>query len=236
MQKLIEKFEDYSINSHNNTKTDYIRYRIGRLKHDLWLRNRKRKTVEIEPYDNFIVKNLQPGKTCVFGSAGYYLEDIVPNLTVVEQWPIVKQFYPQAQIVSDRAEIHKINGAVFDNFVVINNRGDLLCDINGLDSHVENYVKAMHTGCLFFYSFRDTQIVDWNRLTVDHRDYFLSWGKSLADKFNLHMIWKDIQFAHKPKINNQYDIMENPDTTNGNIKFVFQYQYNQHIINESDCS
>lgn len=236
MQKLIEKFEDYAINSDHNPKTDYIRYRIGRLKHDLWLRNRKRHTVEIEPYDNFIVKNLQPGKTCVFGSAGYYLEDIVPELTVIEQWPIVKKFYPPAQIVSDRAEVHAINGAVFNNFVVINNRGDLLCDINSLDKHVENYVKAMRSGCLFFYSFRDTQIVDWNRLTVNHYDYFLSWGQSLADKFNLHMIWNDIQFADKPKINGQYDIMENPDTTNGNIKFVFQYQNNQHIINESHWS
>ena len=94
----------------------------------------------------------------------------------------------------------------------------------------------MRSGCLFFYSFRDTQIVDWNRLTVDHYDYFLSWGQSLADKFNLHMIWNDIRFADKPKINGQYDIMENPDTTNGNIKFVFQYQNNQHIINESHWS
>lgn len=233
MQKLIEKFEDYPINSEHNPKTDYIRYRIGRLKHNVWLRNRKRNTVEIEPYDNFIIKNLQPGKTCVFGSAGYYLEDLVPELTVIEQWPIVKQFYPQAQIVNDRAEIFTINGAVFDNFVVINNRGDLLCDLQGVEQHIANYVKAMSKNCVFFYSMRDTQIVDWNRLTTDHYQYFLTWGQSLKEKFNLNMLWHDIKFAEKNKINEQYDIMENPDTTNGNIKFVFQLQSNTHVIDES---
>ena len=84
---------------------NYIRYRMGRLKHQMWLRNRKRQDIVIDTHDNFIVKNVKQGRTCIFGSSGYYLEDLIPELTVVEQWPIVKKFYPKAQIIKDRSEI-----------------------------------------------------------------------------------------------------------------------------------
>ena len=40
----------------------------------------------------------------------------------------------------------------------------------------------------------------------------------------LKLLWKDIKFITKIKDGNgNYDILENPDTTNGNIKFLFQY-------------
>ena len=43
--KLIEDFSDYPmvVNKHAINKQNYIRYRMGRLKHELWLKNRKKR-------------------------------------------------------------------------------------------------------------------------------------------------------------------------------------------------
>lgn len=223
MKKLIEHFDDYPMI--DTDRHNYRRYRMGRLKHQIWLYNRKRDTIVLDTHDKFILDNINQGKTCIFGSAGYYLEDVIPDLTVVEQWPIVKKFYPKVQIIKHRSEIAKNNGAVFDNFVVVNNRGDLLCELEGISEHIDSYTKAMKPGCLFFYSFRDTQVMNWNRLTTNHYKYFYDFGLQIQKEFGLNLIYHDIQFAKKNKDGEgNYDIWENPDTSNGNIKFVFEFK------------
>ena len=46
-----------------------------------------------------------------------------------------------------------------------------------------------------------------------------------TDKIKELKVRNDIKFAEKIKDGaGNYDIMENPDTTNGNIKFVFEYK------------
>lgn len=83
----------------------------------------------------------------------------------------------------------------------------------------------MNPGCRFFYSFRDTQIVGFNRLTVNMEEYFLDWAKDLERTHDLKLVWHDINFKKKlPDINGYYDQLENPDTTNGNLKFWFVYK------------
>lgn len=229
MKKLIEHFSDYPMVQ--SDPHEYRRYRMGRLKHQLWLYNRKRDEIILDTHDKFILDNLQPGNTCVFGSAGYYLEDVIPDLTVIEQWPIVKKFYPKAQIIKNRSEIAETNGRMFNNFIVINNRGDIWCELSVVKDHIANYVKSMKSGCLFFYSFRDTQIVNWNRLKVNHKQYFYKFGLHIEKTYNLNLLWHDIKFAKKQKDSaGDYDIWENPDTTNGNIKYVFEYKSKTKII------
>lgn len=230
MKKLIEHFSDYPMI--DTDRHNYIRYRMGRLKHQLWLHNRKRDYITIDTHDKFIIDNLKAGKTCVFGSAGYYLEDLVEDLTVIEQHPIVKKFYPKAQIINHRNEIGKSYGKSFDNFIVINHRNDLWVDLDGLEKHFKDYRSAMKPGCLFFYSFRDTQML-FNRFKNDHYYFFLNFAKQLEKSLDLHLIWHDIKFAEKQKDGaGNYDISENPDTTNGNVKFVFEYQTKTKIIND----
>ena len=56
-------------------KTEYLRYRVGKIKHELWLKSRKTNNVYLTSYENYILEKLQPGATAIFGSAGYYLED-----------------------------------------------------------------------------------------------------------------------------------------------------------------
>ena len=216
----------------NTDRHNYIRYRLGRLKHQMWLNNRKRDHITIDTYDKFIIDNLQEGKTCLFGSAGYYLEDLVKDLTVIEQWPIVKKFYPKAQIIEHRNEIGRLYEKTFDNFVVVNHRNDLWVDLDDLEQHFKDYSVAMKPGCLFFYSFRDTQIL-FNRFKHNHYDFFLNFAKRLEKSLGLHLLWHDIKFAVKIKDGEgNYDIMENPDTTNGNIKYVFEYKSNTKVMND----
>ena len=39
------------------------------------------------------------------------------------------------------------------------------------------------------------------------------------------LVWYDINFFKKqPDANGQYDMLENPDTANGNLKFWFVYK------------
>ena len=226
--KIVEEFTNLKMR--NDDKHNYIRYRLGRLKHQFWLVNRKNKNeIIIDEYDNFIINNLKKGKTCIFGSAGYYLDDIIEDLTVIEQHSIVKKFYPQAHIVSNRLDISKIDK--FDNFIVNNNRGDMWKTLEELKVLIEEYTHSMNKGCLFFYSFRDTQIPVWNRLKLNHYDYFYNWAVNLSD-IGLNLIWHDIKFATKiPNKNGEYDGLENPDTTNGNLKFIFQFNDNNTVIN-----
>lgn len=235
--KLIESFKDFPMKADKNeiTKHNYIRFRLGRLKHNLWLKSRKDPdNVYVDSYDNFIIKNLKPGRTCYFCSAGYYVSDLIDNLTVAERHPIVKSFYPDAIIVDDRKEIAEKFPETFDNFVVVNNRGDIWATLDMVEEHVSKYVGTMKPGCIFFYSFRDTQIVDWNRLKHDHYQYFLDFGKRLEKNYGLNLLWHDIRFANKQQqADGSYDILENPDTTNGNIKFIFQYKQNNHKLDLS---
>ena len=229
--KLIEQYSDYSGNI--SSKNDYLRYRVGRLKHSFWLKSRKSETtVYVDEYDKHVLDNLQNGPTCYFGSAGYYVEDVVPDLTVIETHPVVKTFYPDAVIVNDRSDIGNLYPDKFNNFVVMNNRSDLWAtlypndlDIPCLQSYFIEYKRAMKPGCKFFYSFRDTQIPAWNRLSVDHYAYFYNFAQDCM-QIGLKLLWHDIQFAEKhAQSDGSYDMLENPDSTNGNIKFIFEKKF-----------
>lgn len=224
MTKILEFFNQSSIKT--DWKTQYIRYRLGRLKHQYWLWNRKYKDkFVIDEYDYAIIKNCQPGKTVFFASSGYYLKDAWPEIEVVEMHPVVKTFYPDVTIVSDRNELATALVEKADNFAVVNNRGDIWTEIENVTNHCLHYTKAMKPGCRFFYSFRDTQISGLNRLTIDMEKFFLDWAIDLENTHNLKLVWHDIQFSKKlPDGNGYYDQLENPDTTNGNLKFWFVYK------------
>ena len=222
MAKLLEFFNQSNIKS--DWKTQYIRYRLGRLKHQYWLWNRKNKAkFVIDEYDHAILKNCQDGKTVFFASSGYYLKDAWPEIEVIEMHPVVKTFYDNVKIVQNRAEIETVIGEKADNFAVVNNRGDLWVSLSGMSKHFDSYINAMKPACRFFYSFRDTQII-FNRLTVNIEDMFFEWAQSLEKTHNLKLVWYSIQFPKKtPDGNGFYDMSENPDTTNGNLKFWFVY-------------
>lgn len=195
-------------------KTAYLRYRVSKIKHELWLKSRKSNKVYLTLYDNYILGKLQPGATAIFGSAGYFLEDCVEDLTVIESQEIVKSFYPKAVIVKDRQEIGTLFPNKFNNFIVTNNRSDLWVDTNGLCSYIEQYKKSMQQDCLFFYSLRDTQFTPWNRLKINHYEMFVGVAKEI-EKLGFKCLESQMDFADG-------DGNENPDTTNGNIKYLFK--------------
>lgn len=220
MQKIIESFDHATMLT--DWRTQYRRYRTGRLKHQYWLENRRSKTAFVDEYDYCILQNCKPGHTVFFNSAGYYLKDIWPEITVVEMFPVVKTFYPDSIYVANRKELaNKV--APVDNFACVNNRAEMWCTVDGLTDYFQEYVKIFQPGCRIFYSFRDTQM--WvNRLKVDLEDHFLSWAQSLS-RLDLRLVWYDIQMPRKqPDGNGNYDVLENPDTSNGNLKFWFEYK------------
>ena len=223
MKKLVEFFDQ--VTEKNDWKTQYIRYRIGRLKHQYWLWNRKNPTQAlIDQYDHAVIKNCQLGKTVFFGSAGYYIRDIFPDVEVVEMHPVVQTFCPDVYICTDRSQLSTVLPFQADNFAVINNRAEMWCTVDGITEHFKDYIKIMNPGCRLFYSFRDTQM-HVNRLTIDMESHFLDWAKSLHTSLGLQLIWHSIDFSKKiPDQNGYYDQLENPDTTNGNLKFWFVYK------------
>jgi hypothetical protein len=208
-------------------KTDfrirYIKYRAGRLKHQYWLWNRKRINKVVDEYDAKILKNCKPGTIAFFASSGYYLKEIWPQIDSIEMHPIVKEFYNDVIVTNTRAELPAVVKTRYDNFAVVNNRGDHWVDIHGLTRHLQNYTKVLNPGARLFYSLRDTQI-QYNRLIVDSTEYFHNWATSL-ESIGLTLAWSDINFKKKTKDGcGNYDTLENPDTTNGNLKFWFCYK------------
>lgn len=224
MVKIIEFFEQSSIKT--DWHTQYIRYRLGRLKHQYWLWNRKKSDhALIDEYDHKIITNCQSGRTVFFASSGYYLKDIYEDIDVIEMHPVVKTFYPDVYICEDRDQLAEIYPYKADNFAVVNNRGDIWTELENVAKYCKQYTQIMAPGCRFFYSFRDTQIVGFNRLTVDMEKYFLDWARGLEQTHDLKLVWHDISFKKKlPDVNGCYDQLENPDTTNGNLKFWFTYK------------
>ena len=196
-------------------KTAYIRYRVSKRKHTLWLKSRKSKeNVYLTPYDNYILDKMNPGATVIYASAGYFLEDCIDDLTVIETNPVVKDFYPKAIIVKEREQLGKLFPKKFDNFIVCNNRSDYWVDIEGTCRYIEQYKKCMNDNCLFFYSLRDTQFQSWNRLKINHYEMFVNLAKAIEKK-GFRCLESKMEFANG-------DGNENPDNTNGNIKYIFQ--------------
>lgn len=214
--KLVEQI--YPDEHKTDFKTQYIKYRAGRIKHQYWLWNRKRTNKVIDEYDAKILKNCQPGTTAFFASAGYYLKDIWPHIDSIEMHPVVKTFCASVLYVESRQKLASQVPCHYDNFAVVNNRGDLWVSVDGLTQHLQDYTQILAPGARLFYSFRDTQI-HVNRLTTDLHTHFLNWAQSLG-QLGLTLVWHDIQLPKR----DCSDLRENPDTTNGNIKFWFVYQ------------
>jgi hypothetical protein len=219
--RLVEQifFEEHR----DDFRTRYIKYRAGRLKHQYWLWNRKNSHKVVDAYDRAILDNCQPGRTAFFSSAGYYLRDIWPEIDSIEMHSVVKEFYPEVKLISNRDNMHKELTELYDNFAVVNNRGDHWVDTRGLTRHLACYSRCLRPGARLFYSFRDTQII-YHRLRDHGPTLFLEWARSLS-LIDLDLVWHDIQFPRKvPNGAGEYDLHENPDTVNGNLKFWFVYK------------
>ena len=183
-------------------KTRYIKFRLGRIKHQLWLNNRKSEHKVLYEEDKKILDKCQNGTTAIFDSAGYYIKDLFPshNIDVIESNPVVQAFYPDC-IICERKDLVNLDKA-YDNFIVTNARSDHWVD-----------------------SFRDTQMLGFNRLKINMEKFFLDWANNLHQTHGLKLIDHNIMFPKKIKYaDSGFNLEENPDTTNGNIKFAFIFE------------
>ena len=124
-------------------KTQYIKYRAGRIKHQYWLWNRKKNNKFVDHYDAKIFCNCQLGNTAFFNSAGYYLKDIWPQIDSIDMYPVIKEFYSDVIIVKNKEELQNEISTRYDNFAVVNNRSDHWVSVDGLTDHLENYCKIL---------------------------------------------------------------------------------------------
>tara|TARA_B100000424_G_scaffold102457_1_gene77112 strand:+ start:616 stop:1284 length:669 start_codon:yes stop_codon:yes gene_type:complete len=204
-----EKFKD-------DFKTNYLRYRLGRIRHEIWLKNRKQKRKLLDKYDNLILENCKSGKITYFNSAGYYIADLYPdkNIEVIENDPIVKKFYPKC-ITANR---QNTGLDLTDNFIVTNCRSDHWNTLEGFTEHFKKYTSYMKPGCRFFYSMRDTQLLGINRFKENVEQKIINWAHSLKH-IQLTLVMFKIEIPKRQSM----DTKENPDTANGNIKLAFVY-------------
>jgi len=219
--KIIEHF--INNDQKEDLRTEYLRFRTRNPKHGLWLINRKRQKKVVYDDDARILTKCKEGKTAIYNSCGYYLKDVFPeiDIDVIGSESIVKTFYKDC-VIASRNNLATV-GKKYDNLIITNFRGDLWTTTSGLETHFEKYKVLMNSGCYFFYSFRDTQLLGFNRLKTDMEKYFLDWAKSLEQKLNLKLLSHTIAFPKKKrKADGNFDLNENPDTINGNIKLLFE--------------
>lgn len=219
--RLVEQI--YPDDHKTDFRTRYVKYRAGRIKHQYWLWNRKTRHKVVDLYDRAILENCAPGRTAFFCSAGYYLKDIWPEIDSIEMHPVVQEFYPDVKVIDDRSTMYQTLAVKYDNWAVVNNRGDHWVDLSGLAEHINCYRQCLNPGGRLFYSFRDTQII-YNRLKFHGPSMFLQWARDLQC-LDLDLVWHQVQFPPKiPDAEGGYDLHENPDTVNGNLKFWFVYR------------
>jgi len=212
-------------NQKTDFKTRYIKFRLGRIKHQLWLNNRKSEHKVLYEEDKKILDKCQNGTTAIFDSAGYYIKDLFPshNIDVIESNPVVQAFYPDC-IICERKDLVNLDKA-YDNFIVTNARSDHWVNMDTMGEYFKIYTTVMNKGCRFFYSFRDTQILGFNRLKINMEKFFLDWANNLHQTHGLKLIDHNIMFPKKIKYaDSGFNLEENPDTTNGNIKFAFIFE------------
>lgn len=220
MQKLINHYSDAT--RKNTWRNQYVAFRAEHPKHMYYLANRKQPEVCLDLYDQYILEHLVPGTTMAFDAAGYYLEEVVSDLIVVERMDIVKVWYPKCLVTTDPASLTHLHGKI--NNLIINNT--LMLKWKTLEQWTEWWThnsKLLAPGAQIFCSFRDNRIMR-NRLTVNFRSMLTQW---LAD-MEQHG-FQVIDYSYDPCVvdDSVTDFRcagEITDTTNGNLKIHWQYE------------
>ena len=219
-KKVIGNFDDSKLR--DNFKTNYIRWRFSKAKHNYYVKNRRSNNIVLDNYDKYIVENLKPGKTFTYDSAGYYLDPVVDNLTVIELVPIVSIWYPRVVIETDRGSVdHLYNQA--DNFIIINTVRLRWKTFNEYTEYWKYQSRFFKPGAHIFFSFRDIFIFH-NRLKYKFSDLLGSWLNSMEDNG-----FKLINLSHTlinttDQMQDYTHLQEIDDLINGNVKIHWEYQ------------
>jgi len=219
MQKIINNYVDATFVP--TWRNRYMRYRAGHPKHRYYLQNRKRDVACLDLWDQYILSNLKPGKTLAWDVSGYYLEDFVKDLVVVEKNPIVLDWAPNCIIDTEEDSMIHLLGAV-DNLIIININELRWKTINQWTEWWGRRSVYLKDGAQIFFSFRENRLLR-NRLKDLFGDVMHNWLNEMETHgFKLHHYNYNpcpisnavIDHRHAPEID---------DPVNGNLKIHWEY-------------
>jgi len=202
-------------------RNQYMRYRAGHPKHRYYLENRRRAVALLDLWDKYILDWLKPGQTLAWDVSGYYLEDFVDDLVVVEKNPIVLDWAPNCIIDTEEDSMIHLLGAV-DNLIIIN--------INELrwktiDQWTEWWCRRsayLRDGAQVFFSFRENRLLR-NRLKDSFGDVMNTWLTEM-DKHGFKLqYYKYEPCAIGYSTKDHRHAPEIADAVNGNLKIHWEY-------------
>lgn len=220
MQKVIDRYSDATfINTYRNR---YTRWKFGKPKHNYYVRNRRSATKILDYYDQYLLENLKPGNTIAFDCAGYYLDEFVDNLTVVDLDPIVLSWFPTATIYTSEDAVKDLYNTA-DNFIVNNT---IRLRWKTFEEHANFWKdtrKFLRDGCNIFFSYRDIFIFH-NRLKYNFSDLLKTWLTEMED-YGFYVK----QYTYDPieitaDMRELEQIPEIKDMINGNVKIHWEYR------------
>lgn len=220
MQKVIGRYSDTTFVE--NYRNRYTRWKFGKPKHNYYVKNRRSKVKVFDYYDKYIIDNLGPGNTVAFDTAGYYLDGVVDNLTVIDLDPIVRSWYPQAVIFKEEKDVEHLYHSA-DNFIVNNT---IRLRWKTFDEHAEFWIQArrfLKPGCQVFFSYRDIFIFH-NRLKYNFSKLLADWLPAM-EQHGFYV--KKYSYDPIPVTKQQTELHQVPeivDMVNGNVKIHWEYR------------
>ena len=214
MQKIINNYVDATFVP--TWRNRYIRYRAGHPKHRYYLQNRKRDVACLDLWDQYILSNLKPGKTVAWDVSGYYLEDFVKDLVVVENNPIVLDWAPNCIMDYRDSGMIQLRGNV-DNLIIVNIEELRWKTIDYWTEWWRSRSLYLKPGAQVFFSFRENRLLR-NRLKDKFSDVMDTWLTAMEQHG-----FKVKHYDYQPcpiddTITNHRHAPEIVDTVNGNLK------------------
>jgi len=219
MQKIINNYVDATFV--DTWRNRYMRYRAGHPKHRYYLNNRKQPIAKLDLWDEYILKNLQPGKTIAWDASGYYLQDFVQDLVVVEKYPIVLDWAPDCIIDTDVSAMLKLKGSA-DNLIFVNINELRWKDINYWTTWWIQKAIYLKPNSQIFFSFRENRLLR-NRLKESLTGIMSSWLPAM-EQHGFYV--KHYSYDPCPIDATVHDHRHAPeivDTVNGNLKIHWEY-------------
>lgn len=219
MQKLIDNYSDATFVQ--TFRNQYIKYRAGHPKHRYYLLNRHKDDAVLDLYDQYILENLKSGKTMAYDISGYYLEDFVDDLVVVEETPLVLTWAPSCVLTTDSVAMDSLIGNI-DNLIMLNPKDLRWTSIDQWTEWWLEKAQYLKSNAQIFFSFRENRLLR-NRLKVKFSTLMATWLQTMkAHGFKLK--YYDYEACQvNDSIINYKQVPEISDPVNGNLKIHWEY-------------
>lgn len=220
MPKVIDCYADGPwVNSYRN---NYTKWKFGKPKHRYYVNNRRAQTKKFDHWDQYIIEQCCPGHTIVWDSAGYYLDGVIDDLTVVDLEPVVLSWYPKAKIYTSENAVQDLYTSA-DNFVINNTVRLRWRTFDYYTDFWKHTTRFFRPGCQVFFSFRDIFMFH-NRLKYHFSELLEEWIERMKPLgFDpVRVSYEKIPITSA--ITELSKVPEIEDMVNGNIKIHWHYR------------